>query len=431
MIMATVVVMAVVINTTQSLIRLNPQATAGFEMRVESTLLSFFNPIEDIEAAIAARADDPLLAEVAAVGRLTDQLMGAHVAGSDRADRNIMMTGVNQGFVDQASKIYSFQARAPGYESDEAIWNALATRDNVVVVKPRVMTAPVLPFGMRAPTDAELNSMPIDEEDDEFGPPADRPRGPSRVFGRFTLDAVKMSAGKLPEVGLELTTAGQDGVTRTITVEVIGVLADDTNLAEGNMLASEATLRRLRSVPVTGDATYIKVKEGADPRAVAAGIEGSFVSTALNTSLIEDEYAQRQRLTGGALQLLQGFMALGLLVGIAALGVISTRAVIERRQQVGMLRAMGYQKGMVGLSFLLESSFISITGLLLGALTGVVLGNNMISAFFPQLDHSVVDIPWTQIGLIVLAAYLFSLLTTILPAWQAARIYPAEALRYE
>jgi ABC-type lipoprotein release transport system permease subunit len=43
----------------------------------------------------------------------------------------------------------------------------------------------------------------------------------------------------------------------------------------------------------------------------------------------------------------------------------------------------------------------------------------------------VVAIPWGQIGLILLATYLFSLLTTILPAWQAARIYPAEALRYE
>jgi putative ABC transport system permease protein len=136
-------------------------------------------------------------------------------------------------------------------------------------------------------------------------------------------------------------------------------------------------------------------------------------------------------LTGGALQLLQGFMALGLLVGIAALGVISVRSVIERRQQVGMLRALGFQSGMVGLAFVLESSFISITGLLIGALTGIVLGDNLVGAFFPQIDRSIVAIPWLQIGLIVLATYLFSLLTTIIPAWQAARIYPAEALRYE
>jgi putative ABC transport system permease protein len=124
-------------------------------------------------------------------------------------------------------------------------------------------------------------------------------------------------------------------------------------------------------------------------------------------------------------------MALGLLVGIAALGVISMRAVIERRQQVGMLRAMGYQKGMVAVSFMVESSFVSITGLLIGAFTGIVLGDNIVFAFFPQIDRSVVATPWLPITMMVLAAYLFSLLTTILPAWQASRIYPAEALRYE
>jgi putative ABC transport system permease protein len=247
----------------------------------------------------------------------------------------------------------------------------------------------------------------------------------------LVIEGVNARNGQLPELFLELTTQGQDSVTRNHKVQVIGVLGEDTTLAGSEIQGSEATLRRLRSVPVTGDEIYVKVKEGTNAATVAAGIEGALVASGLNASVLADEYAQRQRLTGGALQLLQGFMALGLLVGIAALGVISMRAVIERRQQVGMLRALGFQKGMVGLSFVLESSFVSITGLLIGAFTGIVLGDNIVFAFFPQIDRSVVAMPWLQIALAVLATYLFSLLTTILPAWQASRIYPAEALRYE
>ena len=125
-------------------------------------------------------------------------------------------------------------------------------------------------------------------------------------------------------------------------------------------------------------------------------------------------------------------MALGLLVGIAALGVISTRTVVERRQQVGMLRAIGFQPHMVALSFLLESSFIALTGIVIGVIAGVVLGQNIVGQFFDVLaDGRTFATPWLQIGGIVLLAYGFSLLTTILPAYQAARIYPAEALRYE
>ncbi|MBP8292901.1 MAG: FtsX-like permease family protein, partial [Caldilineaceae bacterium] len=421
MIMATVVVMAVVINTTQSLTRMDVRETAGFDISVAPTLLSFFSPVDDFAGAVArvqaSPNPAPLLDEIAAVALITDQTLNARVENAGAGYGWTNMTGVNRGYLDQAATIYRFQARAPGYADDAAVWQALAERDDVVVVKPSVQETPAT-FGPRMMMGGRPNQGEID--DDDFGP-----RG-----RRFSLGEVAAD-GSLPEVYLELSADGQDGVTRNHRVQVIGVLAEDMNLAGGAILGSENALRVLRSVPVTGDDVYVKVKPGADARTVAAAIEGAFVASGLDATALVDSYARRQQLTSGALQLLQGFMALGLLVGIAALGVISTRAVIERRQQVGMLRALGYQRNMVGLSFVLESSFVSITGLVIGAITGVVLGDNLVSAFFPQIGETVVTTPWLQISLIVLAAYAFSLLTTILPAWQAARIYPAEALRYE
>jgi putative ABC transport system permease protein len=106
--------------------------------------------------------------------------------------------------------------------------------------------------------------------------------------------------------------------------------------------------------------------------------------------------------------------------------------VVERRQQIGMLRAIGYQKRMIALSFVLEASFIAITGLLIGAGAGLVLGESIVQTFFIALTpETTFALPWGQIGLILLFAYLFALLTTIVPAYQAAKTYPAEALRYE
>ncbi len=119
-------------------------------------------------------------------------------------------------------------------------------------------------------------------------------------------------------------------------------------------------------------------------------------------------------------------------MGIAALGVISARTVVERRQQVGMLRAIGYQPEMVALSFVLEASFIALVGIGLGVGAGILLGQAVIGQLFSVITAGrTLPVPWGQIGVIVLGAYLFSLLTTILPALQAARIYPADALRYE
>ena len=74
----------------------------------------------------------------------------------------------------------------------------------------------------------------------------------------------------------------------------------------------------------------------------------------------------------------------------------------------------------------------NITGILIGAVAGLILGQNMVDIFFTDLTPETnFALPWLQIGVILVLAYGFSLLTTILPAYQAARIYPAEALRYE
>jgi putative ABC transport system permease protein len=213
---------------------------------------------------------------------------------------------------------------------------------------------------------------------------------------------------------------------------VIGVLSDISTVSFNSVHLNSRALAALTGRDVRPDNFYIKVAEDSDVREVARKVERAFLSSAMDVSVIADSFAQSQTLTRGILQLFQGFMALGLLVGIAALGVISSRMVVERRQQVGMLRAIGYQPGMVALSFVLESSFIALVGIGLGTATGILLGQAMIGQFFNVLTAGrTLAVPWTQIGIIVLGAYIFSLLTTILPAIQASRIYPAEALRYE
>lgn len=73
-----------------------------------------------------------------------------------------------------------------------------------------------------------------------------------------------------------------------------------------------------------------------------------------------------------------------------------------------------------------------LVGLGLGVGAGILLGQAIIGQLFSFITAGrTLPVPWGQIGIIVLAAYLFSLLTTILPALQAGRIYPADALRYE
>ena len=163
----------------------------------------------------------------------------------------------------------------------------------------------------------------------------------------------------------------------------------------------------------------------------ARSLERAFVASGLQASVVAEEIRSTAGFSMTMFNLLTGFMGLGLLVGIAALGVIAARSVVERRQQIGMMRALGFQRGQVRLAFLMESSFIAMLGIVTGIALGAGLSGNMIEQMAGDMPGVTYTVPWAVIGLVAAIAYVASLLTTFLPARQASKIYPAEALRYE
>lgn len=391
-VITTVTVMAVVIEATQAAITPDTQASAGFEIQASPTLLSFFNPIADLEAAMAAQPNFPQ-ERVAAVAQFSRLAVEAQPPGG--AWQATDLTGVNAGYLAQAARFYTFQARAPGLDTDAAVWQALAEQEDAAIVTAEVLA------------------------------PATEGPGTEPGMSRFSL------AG-LDPAGLTLNVRLPDSQGPAYPLQILGVLEPGPSLAGPGLQVNERFLAMVNGEPVRPNRFYLKVQPGEDAGEVARQLESALASSGLDAAVTSEAFAQAQRVTRGILQLFQGFMALGLLVGIAALGVISSRTVVERRQQVGLVRAIGLQAHLVALSFVLEASFIALNGIVLGAAVGLLLGQRMVGVFFPIVTGGAsYGLPWLQIGLIVLLAYLASLLTTVLPAYQASRIYPAEALRYE
>src|SRR5690606_35125359 len=113
------------------------------------------------------------------------------------------------------------------------------------------------------------------------------------------------------------------------TFEVIGILDTMSTLVGTDLIINQQGYTEALNTEFTPSQWFVQVREGADVHAVAAAIERAFLSSGLDTTIMAESFAQGQQITRGILQLFQGFMALGLFVGIAALGVISSRTVVE------------------------------------------------------------------------------------------------------
>ncbi|HLL98999.1 MAG TPA: FtsX-like permease family protein, partial [Rubrobacteraceae bacterium] len=213
-------------------------------------------------------------------------------------------------------------------------------------------------------------------------------------------------------------------------LRVIGVLGSSASFA-GDVVTSQSTLDALAARTVPPQSYYFGLKKGVDASATARALEEDFARNGLQTQVTAEVIRDNDATRRIVFLLLRGFMALGLVVGICALGVIAARSVVERRQQIGMLRALGFQKGQVRLVFLIESSFIALLGIGFGVTLGLGFSGTLIDNIQQNIPSLEYRVPWQALLLVIFVGYAASLLTTYLPARRASRIYPAEALRYE
>ena len=174
---------------------------------------------------------------------------------------------------------------------------------------------------------------------------------------------------------------------------------------------------------------FARSAPGFDALETAQAIEAALQ---LETLSIKNELEQQQDTFNAILGLFQGFTAMGLVAGLAALGVLAVRAVVERRQQIGVLRAIGFRASYVRLGLMLEMGFISLIGLLLGGSMALVLSWRLFDeGVFGSTAGASFYVPVARLLLFFGIAIVATIVLTYLPAHQASTKTVAESLRYE
>src|SRR5215211_7869260 len=368
------------------------ELSGGYEVQANA---GYAAPISDMKAALED-AKGIQKGDVTAVGEVSNLPAEVKQRGTDREPESLYVQGVDGGYSDSVG--YGFQTTAKGYGSAREVWKALQTEDNTAVIS-----------GDLAPS-----------------------RNVS-TFGRSVEPPVKLTGFYKEDTyvpdDLHLQVKDPDsGKTRTL--RVIGVLGSSASFA-GDIVTSQDVLEGLTGRSVAPQTYYFDLGSGVDAATTAKTLERDFAKNGLQTQVTAEVIRDNDATRKIVFLLLRGFMSLGLVVGIAALGVIAARSVVERRQQIGMMRALGFQRGQVRLVFLIESSFIALLGIGVGVALGLGFSGTLIDNIrqnIPGLDYQV---PWGALLLVVVVGYAASLLTTFLPARQASKVYPAEALRYE
>ncbi len=387
-------VMMTTMNSNFSRLFLGDDALGGYDAVISENPS---NPIPDITGALRAAGED-----VSAITREDDLRLANRRVAEVRIAPKAGQTGddfAKYGIIGPSSEFtqgnaVGFQARAEGFATDADVWRALREEPDTAII--------------------DAFALPSEG----FGPP-----------GGFRLKDVKANVTVFTPIQIEVRDSSDAGTVRPL--RIIGIISLKASAVYYGLFLSPTAFDTIFPHPES-TMHLLKLKPGTDSAAEAKSIEKALTAQGVQADslrkLIEDQQAQNQ----GFMYLIDGFMGIGLFVGIAAVGVIAFRTVVERRQQIGMLRAIGFTRRAVATSFIMESSFITLLGVLSGIGLGLLLAQQLVTSsdFAPGTNVSFY-IPWLEIAGIGTFAFVASLVMTIIPARQASSIPIAEALRYE
>lgn len=363
------------------------QFGGGFDVR---GLVAPVRPIEDIHAELAAHEElDGIGFD--AVGSQSTVPVEARQAGTG-AYADYPLRGVDEEFA--TATTYGLAAVARGYDTAADAWRALGDRPGLAIVDPFV-----------AP---RRNAFTVG------------------ALPEFQLEGFWVEDGVFDPVDVDV----RDPATgTTVTLTVIGVLEDTAPYEMAGITTSQATLAPLgeRATPTT---FWFRLAHNEDADAAVVALESAFLDRGFEAQTLQDRLDEAVGASWTVNRLILGFVGLGLVVGVVALGVVSARSVVERRQQIGVLRAIGFQPSMVRLAFLIEASFVSLVAIAVGCALGLGIAANVV-AYAGAQQGVPFAVPWLSLALIFAVVYLAALASTYLPAARASRVYPAEALRYE
>lgn len=246
------------------------------------------------------------------------------------------------------------------------------------------------------------------------------------VTGSVMLDHELSKELDLP-MGKRFTVPGVDG--NPVELLVTGVFDGlDSPREIGMAITNLKTYERFGDVSMFG-----LVKISTDPKADGAAVKEQLieavsdhplVSVVSNKQFIKDHLAQLNTL----LAIVYGL--LGLAIVISVLGIVNTLSLsmLERTQEIGLLRAVGLTRGQLRQMVRLESMTVAVLGAVLGVLLGLAIGSALVHVI---PDLKVLDFPGTQLVVFVVMSGIVGMMAAMLPAHRAAQMNVLDSIATE
>ena len=265
------------------------------------------------------------------------------------------------------------------------------------------------------------------------------------ILGKALAQRLNLSVGEHINLMVPQQANGKQAKPKFIRLGIAGLFHTGTEIDQSVALMAITTAEQLMAGDVSAKGLRVSLVDTFAAPRVAWELEQN-----LPYGFASRDWTRSHGNLYSAIQLSKQLVALMLftIIAVAAFNVVSALVMVvtDKQADIAILRTLGVKPKTVMAIFMVQGTVIGLIGTGLGVILGLLLSicvadvvamiegvfnHQFLNSDVYPIDYMPVDIRWGDVTLVALVAFSMSILATLYPAWRAARVQPAEALRYE
>jgi ABC-type lipoprotein release transport system permease subunit len=221
------------------------------------------------------------------------------------------------------------------------------------------------------------------------------------------------------DVGDTITIFNEDG--EEVNLRIVGIIAN--SIFPGSLVIWDEYFDLLYPTN-DGYQLFLFRSQAKDLKPQIQALENVLTKYGFDGFTVESVVVENILIENTYIAIFQVLLIFGLIIGTLGFGIVASRNALERRREMGILRAIGFTKKAILKTLLYENSYIVIVGITIGTLSGIIAS----SVYLIKLQVDLISWPWLNVLMILAASFVIAISASIIPIIKSSKMSVTEAI---
>ncbi|UCG69556.1 MAG: FtsX-like permease family protein [Thermoplasmata archaeon] len=222
------------------------------------------------------------------------------------------------------------------------------------------------------------------------------------------------------DVGSTISVFDENG--DSVNLKIVGIIGN--SIFQGSLIIWDEYFDELYPTN-NGYQLFLFNSQLEDLKPQITELESALTRYGFDAYTVESVVVENILIENTYISIFQVILMFGLIIGTLGFGIVASRNMLERRTEIGILRAIGFSKEMILKVLILENSYVILCAMIIGTLSGIIAS----SVYLIKMQLAITSWPWLYVFAILIISFVIAMTSALIPIFKTSKMSVTDSIR--